>query len=252
MSLHSRDALGGAAQYIAGRYSEMFGASPKQARKTNVVFLELVRPDGYWPYPYTVEQTFHIYRWLVETGAPYSQGGYGVYDLLVGRGTFGSHNMLWNPVRSFAQLRAYIQRAVLGAPQSKQQVAWRKKFKVLPNGKVVDLWFPHWRPFRGTPVLGATLSEFQLQAVLEKLWGTKGKLRVQLNEYHARAKNVVDIGVHCGNGKFCFDLEYGYDGSVWHHTLGEAEGFVDALCATLTEFRRLTGRNLLKEVLKRR
>jgi hypothetical protein len=41
--------------------------------KAKIAFVEFLRPDFYWPNPYTIEQAFEVFRWMVRTGTAYER-----------------------------------------------------------------------------------------------------------------------------------------------------------------------------------
>ena len=234
---------------------EMYGAKePARVRtKAKIHFAELVRPDGYWPQPYSLEQAFQIYRWMVKTGRPYSAyQEYGVYDLLAGSGALGDADLYYNPIRSIEMLRSRFHYAILGRANCQRSAAWREKEHIF-FGEQRILQFSHYTPFVGTPLLGKILSEAQIKRLLTAYFSAKGNLCVQLNPCHPGAIEIIELVVRvetCGF-RFRFDLHYGYDGSGWWHELATGGEFIDTLGKALTEFERVSGQNLIDSLAQR-
>jgi hypothetical protein len=228
-----------------------FGAKPPRlCSKATIDFMELVRPDSYWPQPYSLEQAFQLYRWLIRTGKPYSlYGQYGVYDLLIGRGVMGSTDLYYEPIISLPMLREVFHRAILGRPNCRASVTWREKERIAVGQRRI-LHFPHYAPFVGTPLLGRILSEAQIRALLKAYFAIQGNLIVQLNPCHKEAVEIdrLVITVDTYDFRFVFKLGYGYDGSVWWHELAEGEQFINTLGVALTEFERVSGQSLLASI----
>jgi hypothetical protein len=234
---------------------EMYGAAkPAQMRsKAKIHFAELVRPDGYWPQPYSLEQAFQIYRWMIKTGRPFSGSHrYGVYDLIVGSGALGNADLYYDPIRSIETLRKRFHHAILGRANCQNSAAWREKEKIALGQERV-LCFPHYTPFVGSPVLGKILSEAQIKTLMGAYFGAVGKLRIQLNPYHPGAVEIIELVVRVDTHRFQFkfDLHYGYDGSGWWHELAVGEQLIDTLGSALIEFERVSGQSLLDSVGRR-
>lgn len=237
--------------YALSVYPQMYGIdkpAPKKS-KAKINFTELVRPDGYWPQPYSLEQAFQTYRWMIRTGRGFSTSGYGVYDQLDGNGARGNHDLHYSPITSIDALRKRFAYAILGRSNGPNTTAWRKQEKV-QFGEERILHFPHYAPFTGAPLLGNVLSEAQISKVLQAYFAAEGNLRVQLNESHAAAVEIVKLKINVGTWdfKFRFLLDYGYDGSWWTHVLAEGEQFIDALGEAIKEFGRVSGQDLLQSI----
>lgn len=106
--------------------ADPYGTAPrKPSRKRwfDVRFIDLVRPDGYWPQPYTLEQAFEIFRWMVAKGEGYSTqerwGSRGVVDLLSATSGIGHSSVI--PISSLEDLRKRFHYAVLGVAQCEAQ-----------------------------------------------------------------------------------------------------------------------------------
>lgn len=238
--------------YTQSIYSQMFGVTTPAPRRTKakIEFAEFVRPDCYWPQPYTLEQAFQVYRWFVRTASPYTQRwGYNPFDILIGRGVINSSGFDHQPVRSISQLQQIFHRAILARSNGPRTDAWRTKERI-KFGESRILHFPHYAPFAGSPVLGHVCSEAQIQTLLEAYFSAQGNLIVQLNSCHADAVEIWQLGIRVSayDFQFKFDLEYGVDGSSWKHSLASGEQFVDTFAAALQEFQRVSGQDLLGKV----
>lgn len=234
---------------ILSRLPEMYGAE-KHAHiqsKAKIHFAEFVRPEIYWPQPYSIEQAFQVYRWMVKTGKPFSEyGKYGVYDLLIGSGCMGSSDLFYNPISSLEMLQRKFHRAILARPNCSASLAWIEKEKIV-YGQHRILHFPHYAPFVGSPLLDRIMSEHQIQKLLKTYFSVTGNLRVQLNSCHAAAIEIIQavVRVDTYDFKFVFDLHYGYEGSGWWHHLAEGENFIDTFGKALVEFERVSGKSLI-------
>lgn len=233
--------------YALSVLPDMYGAKEtRTVSKAKIHFAELVRPDSYWPQPYTIEQAFQVYRWLIKTGKPFAKyGEYGAYDLMIGRGVMGSSDLHYEPIRSLPMLRERFHRAILGRSNGLNANDWRRRERIA-FGQNRVITFPHYAPFLGTPLLGTIRSEASLRKILDSYFTASGNLRVQLNECHSAAieiKSLV-VNVETYDFQFRFDLHYGYDGSSWTHNLATGEQFIDTFGAALVEFERVSGQSL--------
>jgi hypothetical protein len=197
---------------------------PAQLRqKARYAFVELVRPDCF--VPYSIEQCFGIFRWMVATAN-------GTVPTAKETGRWGASNpqclLNMHPtcvndydvsgVGSIAQLGKRFHFALLSRDAGASARRWR-----LGNGIGVTeqkiLCFPHYAPFCGAPLQGKLLSEQDTRKALDGLLESSGILTTQLNSYHAAATEIYGVKVHVSPEGFTFTLEYGYDGSIWHHQL---------------------------------
>lgn len=112
--------------------------------------------------------------------------------------------------------------------------------------------FPHYAPFEGSPLLGRVMSEGQIRKVIQTYFAAEGSLRVQLNEVHAAAIEIVRLKINVCTSSFEFRLllDYGYDGSSRTHELASGEQFIDTLGVAITEFERVSGQNLLRSAIR--
>ena len=173
-------------------------------QKARYSFIELVRPD--WFVPYSIEQRFGIFRWMVATCAtsstPMHPNCVNDYDV--------------SGVSSIAQLQKRFHFALLSRDASASR--WRSENGIDVAGHKI-LHFPHYAPFLGAPIQGKLLSEQDTQKALDGLLGSRGTLTTQLNSCHAAATEIYGVKIHVSPEGFTLTLEYGYDGSIWHYPL---------------------------------
>lgn len=205
-------------------FSGHFDQKPPRLRtKARIRFVEFLRPDGYWPYPYSLEQAFHVLQWMVATGEKYTKYGYsGVIELLSKKPTCLNASELLSIVDG-ADLRSRFHYALLSRTRNGFVQKWR-----IDNGISLDaekiLTFPHYDPFHRTPVYE---SEQSVNKALHSLLiGSRGKvLAVSLNSFHLKATWVGGVTVHINRNGFSFIMDYGYvENTGWCHTLAATEG----------------------------
>lgn len=194
--------------------------------KAQYNFIEFIRPDGYWPYPYTIEQAFGVFAWMVQTGK-----GYGDKVPYITKTVDGllscSPECGYTDVTSIASLNDLRQRfhyALLGDRLIGPRVAqWRKTFHITPSGSNT-IAFPHYIQKK------LPMPETDIKKMFDALFSAKGTLNVQLNEYHAEAKEVYYCKARPYNGLWRWTMLYGYDSSGWTHELAQqqkGESFLD-------------------------
>ena len=236
--------------YALSIYPSMYGVkTPAPMRtKAKICFAEFVRPDGYWPQPYSIEQAFQVYRWLVVTGTSFSRyQKYGAIDMLIGGGVMGGTDLHYEPIRQLKQLREVFHRAILGRSNGQLTTAWRAKERIAFS-ETRMIHFPHYAPFVGTPLLGSIWAEAQIAKLLNAYLSASGNLLVQLNKYHPGAIEIVEPVIRVQTWEpfdFVFDLGYGYEGSIWWHELARGSQFIDAFGEALTEFERVSGQRVI-------
>lgn len=193
---------------------------PAIQHRAKFCFIDLIRPDCY--HRYSMEQTFGIFGWMCQTAHDYTEKlpdqGFqtsGAIDLLNAQPTCVSGNYPVNPIVSLQDLQRRINYVLLSAFASGYAEKWKVRNGISVTATKI-LRFPHHRPFTGHP-----LSENDLKKRMSDLLASAGILRVQLNSCHADAKEIVAVKVHYSkfNNGFIFVLDYGIDGSVWHHNL---------------------------------
>jgi hypothetical protein len=218
---------------------------PKIRSKATIRFIEFVRPDCYWPAPYTIEQAFHVYQWMVRTGRDYSEWGRsGVYDLLCCKGTCVSHSAP-DAILSTDDLRQRFHCALLSAYASKLAQQWREAEKVVVAGERI-LMFPHYAPFEGA---GRWRCEADIQSGLDG-WFEAGRTRRtagSLNQYHPTARTCKSVHIEVSADRFYFNLEYGWPDSEctshWFYPLAQTvpgEPFTDGLGRAIDALDALT------------
>lgn len=178
--------------------------------KAKYRFIEFVRPDGWWPQPYTLEQAFGVFAWILKTGSKiYDQSGWGRRDirsLLSCKPTCVNFSEV-EPVVSVQDLERRFHHAILSGFVGPNIRAWREKLGITPDGEAI-ISFPHhgWK--------GGPFSEHDARCGIDALLGAEGRLGVQLNECHSRAREIYGVRLHW-RGSYRFVLRYGYDGSEW-------------------------------------
>jgi hypothetical protein len=214
----------------------------KYRSKMKFRFLDLLRPDRF-PYPYSLEQAFHIFKWMVTTGEEYTRyGSPGVRDLLNMRPSCLNSGQV-NPITSLDDLRRRFHYALLAHEEVPLATSWKKA-----NGICIQaekwLAFPHYTPFGGN--FG---SEFDIEKSLKKLLemsrGTN--LNVSLNECHTDARWVCGVSVEVIPRGFYFVMHYGCEedagSSSWGHTLAcsiDNEPFTDTMRRAISALAAMT------------
>jgi hypothetical protein len=218
----------------------------KLKRSAEIRFIEFVRPDGYWPYPYSTEQAFQVFRWMVTTGKEYTKfGAPGVTELLSTNPTCLNFSRV-HPITSREDLRKRFHYALLsnyGTPFVDQ---WRKANSISVT-ESRRLHFPHYTPFMGA---GAYESERDIKDALDALLGkSRGKvLNVSLNDCHKRARWVGGVDIVVSEQGFSFNMDYGYEkDSGWNHILAATnknEPFIDTMHRAIVALAEMTGKEM--------
>ena len=196
-------------------------------------WIEFVRPDSYWPYPYSLEQAFETFRWMMERGllsrTSTDWAKPGVTELLSCQPTCTSFTPDTRPICDGNDLKARFHYALLGRGHKKID-EWRAKHRI-GVGETRFVVFPHYKPLDGPT------SEHVFRERLAAMLKAHGASRtaVQLNPVHADAVEVGNVRfalVSCGRGrlKWTLRLNYGVDRSSWVHTVarqGDGERFWD-------------------------
>lgn len=182
--------------------------------KAKYKFIEFIRPGCFWPEPYTLEQAFGVFAWMLQTGKGYHDDGtYGrraVYPLLSGKPSCANFSAV-DPIYSVADLERRFHYAILGGYVGPNLGRWRKDNHILPDGERV-IHFPH-HDYGKTPT-----SEHVSKVAMDALLSAQGRLGVQLNGCHSRAREIHGVSLHW-RGCYRFVLRYGYRGSEWFHGL---------------------------------
>ena len=184
--------------------------------KAKYRFVEFIRPDCYWPQPYTLEQAFGVFAWMLRTGEGYGDqscwGRSSILSLLSGKPSCVNFSAV-DPIRSVDDLRRRFHYALLSSCVGESLKLWRSKFDVRPDGNAI-ISFPHhgWR--------AAPFDEHRAEIAVNALLNSEGRLGVQLNEFHSRAREILGVDLHWrGSYRFVLNYGYGYEGSVWRHLL---------------------------------
>lgn len=184
--------------------------------KATYKFIEFIRPDGYWPLPYTLEQAFGVFAWMLSTGDGYHDDGrWGRHDirsLLSCQPTCCNFSQV-RPIGNVADLQRRFHHAILSGYVGPRLQEWRETFGVTPSGKAI-ISFPH------HGLRGYETSEHGIARGVDALLGAKGRIGVQLNQYHSRAREINGVSLHWHN-RYWFVLNYGCDGSEWQWTLAK-------------------------------
>ena len=216
--------------------------------KAKYRLIEFVRPGSYWPYPYSIEQAFGAWRWMVSTAMqPKYRTQRGCCPALATVGASpGRVRRLEHvaPFGSLEELRERFQYAMFlaGGPECEQ---WRKDYGIHQDG-VVTLAFPHHRLTTG-PV-----SQAVAMRRMEALWRANGTLTTQLNSCHADAVECYGAPLHLceysTGGKaelrWAFGLRYGVDGSAWTEWLAmqkPKESLWEVFVRAEKRYKELTG-----------
>jgi len=193
---------------------------PRKRQQAMIKMIEFVRPGGYWPTPYTLEQAFQVLRLMVKTGAAYSNptrwGRAGVVEMLDGHGCVNCSGI--RAITSIGDLHHRLQLGILDN-YSPTIDRWRQEqgFEVMSETRCE---FPHYAPYRqfldGAVVSPATVHK----AIDEFFTGFLGKtLEVSLNYVHLDARTVKQTYVAIRPDHFSFGLTFSLDGSVWDYEL---------------------------------
>lgn len=204
----------------------------RKRRKATISMIEFLRPEGYWPYPYSVEQGFEVLRAMVASAVDVSHstrwGPERPIDLMSSMGG-GLNRAQLSPITSLEDLRQRFHYTLLSRanPEMRQ---WREETRFKMDG-TVEVAIPHYKPFAGTPYEGLRC-EADVKKALDAMFGLPAgtKLVASPNPYHPKAIEVVRVEVVICPKAFYFNLQYGYDGSSWDYTLAktqDGESFLD-------------------------
>ena len=192
----------------------------KMRTKAKISFIEFLRPDSFWPYPYTIEQVFHVLQWMVKEARYYIHGRqYEPIALLSCKPSCIFVSGI-EPIVSVDDLRMRFHYALLGRVYG-NIAAWREDNGITIDGSRI-LHFPHHGP--------GGLFKTDARTVLDKLFhdGERADLAVSLNCSHLSAKQCQKILIYVLDGGFLFVLKYGFDksfaASSWAHELARTEG----------------------------
>jgi hypothetical protein len=192
------------------RVSEM---GDRMKTKATYSFAEFIRPDCFWPHPYTLEQAFGVLKWMIDSGQGYFDatrwGTQTIEGLLSKKPTCTGFREI-EPVISIDDLRERFHYALLSRNVGPNLARWRREQGIEVGGKRTMV-FPH----------GFIGSNHDFKVGLSALMATSGRLKVQLNECHSRATEVYGVALHTNASApgWRFVLRYGFDGSMWYHVL---------------------------------
>lgn len=196
--------------------------------KAKISFVELVRPDYFWPQPYTLEQAFGVLQWLVKTCSPY--GGLrtsGPICTLSRKPTCVGFTSI-APIESLDDLRQRFHFALLSGTGGSETQKWRDAERVhIGESRIIR--FPHHNPFEGGEGWNC---EADIGKALEKLFhdGRHSRLAVQLNPRWDAARECHKVIIHVLPASFFFYLRYGFNGSAWTHELARTKDNEPFLC----------------------
>lgn len=187
--------------------------------KATYQFIEFVRPSGgYWPWPYSLEQAFGVFRWMIDVADPEkyhdkTEWGRRTVECLLSKKPSCTGMYEIDPINSLKDLEARFHYALLGNASNNVN-RWRAHHDIGVSSKKI-IHFDHAVPMRDAE------SEAQIQGAFVRLFGATGRLNVQLNECHDRAREIYGVRMHYSRGfpGWRFVLDYGYGGSVWHKTI---------------------------------
>lgn len=215
-----------------------------------ISFVEFLRPDGYWPHPYSIEQAFEVFRWMVVTGAKFERptrwGRNGPTELLSDMSSCTNSSQV-TPIKSLADLRRRFHLALLGnATSTTGADEWREAHDIRV-GATPLIRFRHNKPMSGG---AGWCCERDIHDAINKLFadGARLKTKGSLNQYHPTAQTCKSITVTVAESGFYFVLEYGWPdeecNSSWFHTLAQTdnllkETFLDTMRRAIDAFANL-------------
>ena len=195
--------------------------------RAKIRFIDFLRPESF-PYPYTIEQAFHVFRWMVSTRAAYQEWmRSGVYELLSMKPTCINHSSV-DPITSLDDLRCRFHWALLSAAVLPIAANWKQDMGISIQGEKIVV-FPHYTPFENTQ------SEDDIQKALKSLLSESGGtvLNVSLNDCHPKAQWVGGVTLSVHPKRFAFAMDYGYKNNTgWNYELAatkDNEPFTDTL-----------------------
>ncbi|MCC5610728.1 hypothetical protein LC612_29255 [Nostoc sp. CHAB 5834] len=200
----------------------------KYRHKTEVSLMEFVRPANDWPYPYSLEMAFMLFRHFLTTGEGY-QTELPYSSVSVGTFLKGSNANNYYPqaITSIQDLRGRLYNAFFGRGWDCIE-RWREEQGVNAYGQLAlkGLHYDLRRPvehlsFESQSQLGTLLTDL--------LRHSAGKTTaVSLNSIHHDARVVHKVGVMVGTKGYRFDLYYGFKApgehdSEWSFTLAQTQ-----------------------------
>lgn len=223
---------------------------PRTRRSATIRLIEFLRPDPFWPWPYSLEMGFQALRWLIASAAdarfiePHQWHTSCAVGLMGGE---GAQNGACRPITSLDDLKQRFVYALLGSDRHHPEVTrWREHCGIHPTAEI-EMRFRHYKPHYPPSHL-PWRSEAQIRealtALLERCPGQK--LNVQLNSVHRRARVVQRVGIYIGPRRFRFVLNYGFNdarrdpcASTWSAELATSrndEPFLDVLARAVEQY----------------
>lgn len=227
---------------------------PRTRRFADVALIELLRPDPYWPDPYSTEMAFQALRWLVASASSeeFVEQHQWHASCAVGlMGGAGARNGACRAIASRADLRERFIEALLARPRWRPEVARWRTAKGIHVDAVLRMKFRHYKPYH-PPAHLPWRSEADITAALDALLekSVGNRLAVALNSVHNDARVVHAIGIIIGAKGFEFVLRYGFVDpredrfdSEWAEKLAQTvrdEPFLDTMARAVTRFSELT------------
>lgn len=227
---------------------------PRTRRSADIALIEFLRPDIWWPQPYSIEMAFQALRWLIASavGDRYIVQHQWHRSCAVGLlGGEGAENGGCRPIRSLADLQSRFQAALLARTEMRPEIVRWREDKGIRVDAVINMAFRHYKPLN-PPAHLPWRSEADVQEALTRLLQKSGGaiLTTQLNPVHAGAKVVHRVEIIVGATGFRFLLRYGFHDpavepmdSEWTHHLATTEGdepFLDTLARAVANFAQLT------------
>ncbi|MCX6785145.1 MAG: hypothetical protein NTV81_04465, partial [Candidatus Komeilibacteria bacterium] len=174
---------------------------------------------------YTIDQAFALFQWLILTGSAYNQSRQPTpFSVLSGNPSCINLSQV-DPIESLGDLRRRFQFVFLTPSYSETITAWL-------NDNRIGLNQIRW--------LNLPLGEYVSGQDINNLLNARGRLTIQLNEFHDDATQVRRIVIEVNPSQFRFVLKYGIpnEDSEWSFPLAETWGYEDFSSGfRLAEFR---------------
>ncbi len=123
---------------------------PRTRRFADVALIELLRPDPYWPDPYSTEMAFQALRWLIASASSeqFVEEHRWHTSCAIGlMGGAGARNGACRAIRSRTDLRERFIQALLARPAWRPEVARWRAAKGIHIDAVVRMKFRHYKPY---------------------------------------------------------------------------------------------------------
>ena len=188
--------------------------------------------------PYTDEQLFEIFRWMIKTGWKFRDcgryGSSGVFEWLYGLSSTSSQNYWYtygfNRRTWRKKIKAAFVRAIVCNDCSDTIKKWRE---------TENIFLDKYR------MLNFRISKERFnvnQGLYDLFTAHKRKLTIQLNKYHPKAINIDHILLTTNGDGWWAELHYGHECSRWNHRLAEQKnmGFGDFIKTACDNLKELT------------